>query len=195
MFSTSLIFSTLIASLCAVSASAGALTATKPTGLVQCTTSALSWTGGTGPYDVTVYTGCESSDEDPIATFTSVTGNSVSWFNTLVSGKGVIFEVVDSTGASDWSDEAYTGGDASDSAKCAAEVKSIASVSSASVATASTTPSSGSGGADNAEAGPTFSGSIATQTPSASTNGAGSLAARPFGVLLGSVALGALAFL
>jgi len=203
MFSNTLIFSTLIASLYAASASADDFSANKPTGLVQCAKTTLSWTGGAGPYDVYVFTGCEDDNEDPIFTATGVTGNSVDWEVTEVSGKGMLFEVVDSTNESVFAEESYIGGDASASAACAAKISewaaSTVSVSSTASVAGPTTMSGASGdGVANAEQGPTFSGSIATATPvagSSSISGATSLSARPLAFVLGSVALGALALL
>jgi len=206
MFSSTLVFSTLIASLYAIDPPA--FIANKPTDLVQCTNSTLSWSGGTGPYDIYIYTGCEDPNEDPIFTQEGVTDTSIVWYDTLLSGKGMLFEVEDSTGATAFADEAYVGGDASKSAACAATLKTEASQSSSSVASMSATstststpsgaPDSGSG-VDNAEVTPTLSDSGSAATQSSSTTPAGSgaqaLLVRPAGVLLGAIAVGFMAFL
>jgi len=202
MFSNTLVFSTLAVSLYATAVSAD-LTVTKPTALVQCANTTLAWVGGTGPYDVYVFTGCEDDNDDPIATIQNVAGLSTTWWVNEYSGEGVLVEVVDSTGASAFSDEAYVGGDASDIDQCKTKIKAVEAAASPSTTASGSgslpTTASGAGdnGVANAEDGPTFSGSIATATPGVGTNisGASSISARPLVIVLGSVALGALAIL
>jgi len=198
-------FAAVVSTLCAVSVAADKLAASGPKGLVQCDTNTLKWTGGTGPYDVYVYTGCEDDSDDPIFFANNVAGNSVDWTVDAVSGDGILLYVVDSTGADDWADEAYVGGDASDAKSCAAQIKSAGATASAAdaadaaTATTSAVPTTMVGnGAANAAKGPTFSGSIAaaeTNTPVGSGATALSASLRPVALVLGSLAVGAFALL
>jgi len=203
MFSTSLFFTTtLFASLAVSVVHAGVLTVDKPTGLVQCSNSTLSWNGGTGPYNVYVFTDCKDPNEDPVSQFLGVVGNSVTWYVNQVSGSGIFVEVDDATGDSADSDDAYIGGDASQAGACSKKVAALASSTVSSTASTTTTvmPTTmtnshttitGNGVANAVKA--------TSSTPSATatglTNGASALVARPMEIGVGLAALGLAAML
>lgn len=223
MFSTSLVFTTLVATLYAVSGvNAADLDAKNPVNPVQCKDTTLEWTGGVPPYNVYVFTDCKDDTDAPIASFTNVAGNSVNWATTLYSGDGFFFQVEDSTGADSFSDDAYLGGDADKVDECKKEVAALKASESASSVSATASPASttapaasdaavadanvpttmsrasstsvGASGVNNAAAGP--SGGVNQGASSDKVaNGASSLVARPVELALGVLAAGVVAFL
>ncbi|KAG8932574.1 hypothetical protein FRC01_013204 [Tulasnella sp. 417] len=221
MFANSLVFTTLVATLYAVSGVNAALDAKNPVNPVQCKDTTLEWTGGVGPYNVYVFTDCKDDSDAPIATFTNVAGNSVSWPTTLYSGDGFFFQVEDSTGADSFSDDAYLGGDADKIDECKKEVAALKASESASTASATTTTTPAAGEtpanvAANNDNIPTTMSRASTTTPGASgvanaasdptngvqkagndkvANGASTLGARPVELALGVLAAGVIAFL
>jgi len=202
MFSTTPTFTTLFAAIAAVSAATNAtapLVVNKPANLTQCANTVLSWTGGSGPYNVWVFTDCKDDNDDPIATFTNVTGNSVNWWVSQTSGSGIFTQVEDATGTDEYSEDAYVGGDAG--AKASACAASVSALSTASVASA-TASSSGSvpttmsnankvnaNGVANAAGAPTVSAAVVTGSAISTPNGAITLSARPAQIGAGLLAL------
>ncbi|KIO34366.1 hypothetical protein M407DRAFT_240671 [Tulasnella calospora MUT 4182] len=220
MFANSLVFTTLVATLYAVSGvNAADLNAKNPVNPVQCKDTTLEWTGGQGPYNVYVFTDCKDDSDAPIATFTNVAGNSVSWPTTLYSGDGFFFQVEDATGKDSFSDDAYLGGDADKIDECKKEVAALKASDSASIVSSTQSPapsvSAAAVGDDNIPT--TMSRASTTTTPGASgvanaasdpsgganqkagsdkvANGASTLVARPVELALGVLAAGVVAFL
>ncbi|KAG9017987.1 hypothetical protein FRB90_012712 [Tulasnella sp. 427] len=204
MFSKSLVFTTLVATLFAAS-NVHALEALNPKNPVQCKDITLEWNGEKGPFNVYVFTGCSDDSDDPIATFTGVTGNSVTWPPTLYSGDTFFFQVEDSTGNDAFSDDAYLGGDADKISECKKEVAAAKAASASSDAPSSTdsasdntpttmsrassTTTPGPSGVANAASDPT-SGTNAKAASDKVTNGASTLLARPVELALGVLAAG-----
>jgi len=97
MLASTLFFATVLSSLFTAGS---ALTVDAPKDVVQCSKTTISWTPGTGPYNVYVFTGCEDSNTDPIATFNVPSGtNSVQWSvpgNAKTSA--IFYQVEDTTG-------------------------------------------------------------------------------------------------
>ncbi|KAG8954232.1 hypothetical protein FRC04_000454 [Tulasnella sp. 424] len=218
MFTNSLVFTTLFATLCAVSsANAADLNAKNPVNPVQCQDTKLEWTGGVPPYNVYVFTDCKDDSDAPIATFTNIQDNSVNWATTLYSGDGFFYQVEDSTGADSFSDDSYLGGDASKIDDCKAQVASLKASTSVAPTTSSTAPSDaptddvasdnvpttmsrasttsslGASAVANAASDPT--GNIQKAGSNQVANGASSLVARPVELALGVLAAGVVAFL
>lgn len=199
MFSTTLAFTTLFASIAAVSAGSAPLVVNKPANLTQCADTTLSWSGGQGPYTVYVFTDCKDPNDDPIATFANLTGTSTQWWVTQTSGAGIFVQVEDSTGEDEFSDDAYIGGNAGAAATaCASSVSALAAKSTASTATASasnavpTTMTNGkvnAGGVANAANGPSASTAVVTQSAAPVPNGAINLSARPVQIGAGLLAV------
>jgi len=215
MISTSLIFTTLLASL-SVAAAADTLYVNTPSAPVQCANTTISWTGGTGPYSVYVFTDCSNSDEDPIGQYLNVTGNSVTWWVTQPSGAGIFVQVEDATGLDVFSNDAYIGGSTTDTAACMASVSSVSQYSathttSSSASTTSsasadipstlsghTTTTAGSGNVANvAKDGSSTRASTAAATGSIAPapNSASGIAVRPLEIGAGLLALGLAALL
>jgi len=200
MISSTLFFTTLFASLAFVSADSTPVSITEPN-LIECTNTTITWTAGQsqGPWDFYLFTDCSDPSTDPIATFTAVTGNSVNWYNTLLSGKGLFAQLTDSNGNDYYSDDWYVGGNGNGSAQYSACQASLSAVSTSSTATASlnapttlsksstTTAAGGGNGINNAAKAATAGSAAATAT--GSTSGAFSTVARPVGVIAGLMAL------
>ncbi|KAG8924829.1 hypothetical protein FRC00_004672 [Tulasnella sp. 408] len=222
MFANSLVFTTLVATLYAASGVNAALDAKNPVNPVQCKDTTLEWTGGVPPYNVYVFTDCKDDNDAPIATFTNVQSNGVSWPTTLYSGDGFFFQVEDSTGADSFSDDVYLGGDADKIDECKKEVAALKESESASsvaatsstaapgpsadavanndnipttMSKASTTTTPGASGVANAASDPTGNSNIQKAGSDQVANGASTLVARPVELALGVLAAGVVAFL
>jgi len=205
MLTPSLFFTTLIVLFTSVSAGATAtgnttdIVVNVPSSLVQCANSTITWSGGVAPYVVNIYTGCDSSDDTPVASFNGVSTQSLNWFVTQFSGATLFIQVIDSANSEAFSNDCYVGGSTTNTAGCKAIV-SAAQASSRSVAATATT--SAAGGAPTTMSQPAGAGGVANNaakvsTPASSatsttvaTNGAGSIVARPVEVAVALAALG-----
>jgi len=213
MISTSLIFTTLLASLSVVAADS--LYVPTPTNLVQCANTTISWSGGTGPYSVYVFTDCKDTNDDPIGQFLNVTSTNVTWWINQPSGAGIFVQVEDATGVDIFSNDGYIGGSTTDTSACMAEVSSLSQYSATHTATSSassassssadipttlsgshTTSSSAGGNIVNAAKGAsTASTAKATGSSLPAANSALGLTIRPLEIGVGLVAVGLAALL
>ncbi|KAF8899934.1 hypothetical protein CPB84DRAFT_1847498 [Gymnopilus junonius] len=80
-----------------------ALTMDTPSSVVQCQPQMLSWSGGTAPYYLAVIPGGQAS-ADPIKTFPTQTGNSLTWTVDVSAGTKITLSLKDSTGTTAYSD-------------------------------------------------------------------------------------------
>ncbi|KAK0500489.1 hypothetical protein EDD18DRAFT_1102588 [Armillaria luteobubalina] len=76
----------------------GDLTINTPSGLTQCLPTLLSWSGGTGPYFLTVTSGTDPNG-NPIANLGEQSGTSFTWTVTFPQGTGLVFNIRDQTGS------------------------------------------------------------------------------------------------
>ncbi|KAK0223197.1 hypothetical protein IW262DRAFT_1295034 [Armillaria fumosa] len=148
-----------LSAVCALVGSAlaqGDLTINTPSGLTQCLPTLLSWTGGTGPYFLTVTSGTDPNG-NPIANLGEQTGTSFTWTVTFPQGTGLVFNIRDQTGA----------------------VKQTAPVTVQTGGSTDCTSSSASGSSTSGSTGSTTAG--ATTTAATSTGGATTSATTPAG--------------
>ncbi|KAE9394852.1 hypothetical protein BT96DRAFT_942877 [Gymnopus androsaceus JB14] len=80
-----------------ISSAYSALTINTPASLVECEPVSITWDGGIGPFDLSVFPA--GSPNTIVENLGEVNGNSFTWLVNLPAGQPVGFSVVDSTGA------------------------------------------------------------------------------------------------
>ncbi|KAG7451161.1 uncharacterized protein BT62DRAFT_402673 [Guyanagaster necrorhizus] len=68
-----------------------------PSGLTQCLPTLLSWSGGTGPYFLTITSGTDPNG-NTLANLGEQSGTSLTWTETFPQGTSLVFNVRDQTG-------------------------------------------------------------------------------------------------
>ncbi|KAJ8589008.1 hypothetical protein M405DRAFT_768264 [Rhizopogon salebrosus TDB-379] len=94
---------TVFAALLSVVPAAFALTVNTPASVVECQPTLFSWSGGTGPYYLTLVPGGQSMAA-PIKSFPTQTGTSYTWIADLQANTIFNIALKDSTGATSYSD-------------------------------------------------------------------------------------------
>ncbi|KAI5479495.1 hypothetical protein MNV49_003437 [Pseudohyphozyma bogoriensis] len=159
-----------------------------PTSLIVCEPSAITWTGGTEPYYITVIPAGEPS-ETPYESFPTQTGTSYTWTVDIAAGLNVSLALKDSTGTSVYSSNVVI--QAGSSTSC---VNSTSSAATSSTTAASGSSSSAASGTTTSAAASTSAASSGTSSAAASststtTSGAAKIAAGSVVGLLGLLAL------
>ncbi|PBL03641.1 hypothetical protein ARMGADRAFT_1022265 [Armillaria gallica] len=152
----------------------GDLTINTPSGLTQCLPTLLSWTGGTGPYFLTVTAGTDPNG-NPIADLGEQTGTSFTWTVTFPQGTGLVFNIRDQTGAVKQTAPVtvQTGGSTDCTSSAAGGSSTSGATESTSGGAASTTAAATStGGATTSATTPAGSTTRATTATSAGASGA-----------------------
>ncbi|KAK0193764.1 hypothetical protein F5146DRAFT_998294 [Armillaria mellea] len=161
-----------LSAVCALVGSAlaqGDLTINTPAGLTQCLPTLLSWTGGTGPYFLTVTSGTDPNG-NPIANLGEQSGTSFTWTVTFPQGTGLVFNIRDQTGAVKQTAPVtvQTGG-STDCTSSSASGSSTSGATGSSTAGATTTAATTTGGATTSATTPAGS---TTRTTAAGSSGA-----------------------
>ncbi|KAK0235888.1 hypothetical protein EDD85DRAFT_1009501 [Armillaria nabsnona] len=151
----------------------GDLTINTPSGLTQCLPTLLSWTGGTGPYFLTVTAGTDPNG-NPIADLGEQTGTSFTWDVTFPQGTGLVFNIRDQTGAVKQTAPVtvQTGGSTDCTSSTAGGSSTSGSTGSTSGGAASTTAATSTGGATTSATTPAGSTTRTTAATSAGASGA-----------------------
>ncbi|PBK75634.1 hypothetical protein ARMSODRAFT_970239 [Armillaria solidipes] len=126
----------------------GDLTINTPAGLTQCLPTLLSWSGGTGPYFLTITAGTDPNG-NPVADLGQQSGTSFTWTVTFPQGTGLVFNIRDQTGAVKQTAPVtvQTGGSTDCTSSTAAGSSTSGSTGSTSGGAASTTAAASTGGA------------------------------------------------
>ncbi|KAK0485191.1 hypothetical protein IW261DRAFT_1417035 [Armillaria novae-zelandiae] len=146
----------------------------RSSGLTQCLPTLLSWTGGTGPYFLTVTSGTDPNG-NPIANLGEQSGTSFTWTVTFPQGTGLVFNIRDQTGSVKQTAPVtvQTGG-STDCTSSSASGSSTSGSTGSTTAGATTTAATSTGGATSTTPAGTTSRTTAAASSGASTSRASS---------------------
>ncbi|WWD04970.1 hypothetical protein V865_003041 [Kwoniella europaea PYCC6329] len=158
----------------------GDITVNTPASLVQCQPAAISWTGGTGPYIISVIPGGQPSAAALETINDNESGNSLTWTVDIAANTEITIKLTDSTGAIQYSspvtiqsgsDSCLNGSSASGSSSATASGASAASSGAASSASSASGASGASTSAASGASQTTATATAATSTVTGSASG------------------------
>ncbi|KAK0204728.1 hypothetical protein DFS33DRAFT_685738 [Desarmillaria ectypa] len=157
-----------------------ALTINIPSGVTECEPSALSWSGGTAPYYLSIYPGGVSTGST-LESFGATNVTSYTWTCDITAGTSVTFAIKDSTGLIAYADAvAVQEGSSSSCASVTGSTETSTSGSSDSTTTAT-------GSAATTSATTTRTGSTGTTSAAASGSNTSSSSSTTTGVSSGAI--------